>query len=261
MRLIAGMKNGLIDRSSGRGPRGPRRCRADRTPSRRTSRPTCRHLRGLHRLVDGAQHGRVERARRAARLFGCSLSTASMYWIRSLVPIEKKSTSRMRWFASATAEGILDHHAHLRRRLEVAPLPTEPRPSPLPAALRLTSRSTLEIMGKHDAHAFEPGAAQDGAQLDFEELGHFQRDPNRPPAEESVVLARHLHVGPVFIRADVQGPDRDGTPLHAADDARRTALNCSCLRPGTRDRRGRGTRCGRGRPPRPRGYAPGACRR
>ena len=61
---------------------------------------------------------------------------------------------------------------------------------------------------EHDAHVEARGGAQDGAQLNLEQPRHFERDANRAPSEERILLARHPHVGRILVGADVEGANR-----------------------------------------------------
>src|SRR5216684_4526741 len=72
---------------------------------------------------------------------------------------------------------------------------------------------------EHDAGVMARGGAQDRAQLDFEDTRHLERNPDRAPSEERVVLARYAQIRRIFVRADIKRADRDGAIPHRVQHA------------------------------------------
>ena len=62
---------------------------------------------------------------------------------------------------------------------------------------------------EHDADVVLGGRAQNRAELNLEQPRHLERDANRAPAEERIVLARHPHVRRILVGADIERANRD----------------------------------------------------
>ena len=53
------------------------------------------------------------------------------------------------------------------------------------------------------------GGAQNRTELNLEQPRHLQRDANRPPSEERIILARDPQVGRILVGADIERANRD----------------------------------------------------
>ena len=114
--------------------------RADRWRCRRTRPRVCRRLRALDRCAMSRSTAGF-RPSTCGASFGCPRSIASVYCVRSLVPMEKKSASRANC-AAITAVGRDFHHdagGHRRHAEAARPLR---RASPSRRAARSASRSS-----------------------------------------------------------------------------------------------------------------------
>ena len=161
-RLSAGIAAGTTDSSCTPEADQERQRRPGRRPGRRRHRPA----------LAARSRGRGGRARSAAAPPGCSASSraassgwprsmASVYCVRSLVPIERKSASAASRSASSGRGGRLDHHAERRARRHAQ---LRRRSSSISAR---TARSSPSV-GDHrqqDAALRPARTAQDRAQL------------------------------------------------------------------------------------------------
>jgi len=129
-----------------------------------------------------------------------------------VVPIEKKSTSRTSWLASATADGTSTIHGRLHAGLE---FPASRRSSPFASSSnssRAGSPPTLEDHREHDPprartrrHAGSPAAG-------LEEFRHLEEILIDRQPRYRVVLGGNLHVGGQLVSPDVERADRDRIP-------------------------------------------------
>src|SRR5690606_6221234 len=72
--------------------------------------------------------------------------------------------------------------------------------------------------GQHDADVAVRGGAQERTELLAEEVLEVEAHADRAPAEERVLLGRHLEEERELVAAEVEGPDVDGLMREALGD-------------------------------------------
>ena len=183
---------------------------------------------------------RDRHARSAAAPPGCSgsyrcdtassaRSTASVYWIRSLVPIDRKSSLREERAHREHRGRDLDHAADLDVRIERHALLAQALLRLRDHRERLVDLADRREHRDQDAHVAVVRRAQDRAQLGEEEPRLGEAEADRAQAQRGVgrdarepVEALLLLVG-----AEVERADRDRLALPCPRRRARYASNCS----------------------------------
>ena len=231
------------------------RARPDRRPTRRTPRPSGRARRppATVALTSRSTAGWGPVSSGASR--SSPRSAAIVYWVRSLVPSEKKSTCSRQPRRGQRRGGDLDHDPELERRVD---------PGVGPGLLQ-RGAGGLDLVERRDhrQHRLDRvlgGDAQDRAELGGEHLGALERQPDPADAEERVRLGRHRQRRQRLVGAGVERA-HDQWPAVERDRDLAQRLGLLVLVRAARRGRGTGTRCGAGRRPRRRARPPGPPRR
>ena len=159
---------------------------------------------------------------------GWPRSIASVYWVRSFVPIEKKSTSVANWSASSAADGTSTMMPASMRGAS-----SRCRSSSRMARAARHS-SSVAIIGNMTATLPSPAAREDRPQLRAQQLGTVQQHADAALAEKRIVLARQRQVRQRLVAADVERPDDQPPP--APERARHVAVDGQLLLLGRRGR-------------------------
>src|SRR6185369_17466070 len=72
---------------------------------------------------------------------------------------------------------------------------------------------------EEDADTAERAGAQDRAELRLEDVRQLERDADRAPAEEGVLLAREVQVARILVGPDVERADGDRLAVELAHEA------------------------------------------
>ena len=147
-------------------------------------------------------------------------SAAIVYWVRSLVPSEKKSTCSASTIGGQRRGGHLDHDpelelggdAGLRARARAPPA----RPRSRPRVATIGSITLTRVLGGH---------AQDRPELGGEHVRARQRQPDPPDAEKRVRFGGHRQCGQRLVGAGVERPHHQRPPAEVdRDPAQRLGL-------------------------------------
>jgi hypothetical protein len=139
---------------------------------------------------------------------------ASVYWIRSLVPIEQEIQPPHEHRQRERRRRHLDHAADLDRGVVGNALVVELLLRLLEHVQRLLDLVRMREHRQQDLHVAELRGAQDRAQLREEELRLGEAVADGAQAERRI---RHLHLRRPFDRlvgAEVQGADHHRAPVH-----------------------------------------------
>ena len=139
-------------------------------------------------------------------------SIARVYWVKSLVPTEKKSTSWAKASAMSAAEGIsimMPRSTLGRAEFSLHFSHHVPRRPPF---------GQVCDHGKHDPQRPKFSGAQNGSQLLAQQVGSVQTEADTAFAQERDWLPAHVDVGQRFIAADIQCAHDDRTAVHRLHD-------------------------------------------
>src|SRR5581483_849484 len=180
--------------------------------------PLARTLRRLDRVVDGGQDGGMQRLVEPRDLAIVAIDREEV--LDQVVRADREEVDLPDELRRERDRGRdLDHHADRHRGVEVASLLAQLLLRLLEQLLHLPDLLDARDHREEHPDPTRGGHAEDRAQLHLEEFRHLERDADRAPAEERVLLPREAHVPRILVRADVERPDRERPALHAADDA------------------------------------------
>ena len=185
---------------------------------------------------------------------------ASVYWMRSFVPMLKNSASRAKTSAITTALGtsiIMPSGMCLARAWPAASTSCIARPRSVRTSRSSCTLATIGTMMRRSPWALARTIARSCVE---EDVGPREREAHGAQAERRVHLGRELEARRELVAADVERAQRDRARRDGLDDR---AIELVLLVLGRHRARGRcrGTRCGRGRCPRRRDRARGWPRR
>ncbi len=187
--------------------------RRGRRPGRRRRRPSAGARAAPLQVWSIIRSTAGCRASMRAASSGLPRSMASTYWVRSLVPIDRKSASAAIRSAVTAAAGRLDHHPQL-----------DPLGDPHLALGFLehgADGAQLVEAGDHRDHDLALAQRldpQDGAQLGLQQVRPPQRHAHAAQAQGRVLLGRDRQVGRGLVAADVQGADDQRTAVQGRGD-------------------------------------------
>ena len=155
----------------------------DRRRARRRRRPTARARARPRRSARSVAAPRDAARPPAARAADCVRSIASVYWVRSLVPIEKKSASCANWSASSAADAVstmmpTGDRRHAERQRALAP----------PSSRAARHSASVAIIGNMIATLPARDARRIARSCVREELRPVQHQADAALAEERVRL-------------------------------------------------------------------------
>ena len=145
-------------------------------------------------------------------------STASVYWIRSLVPIEKKSTSFARWSAIRAAAGTSTMMPTGRFSRIACPSAASSAATSSRTARACRNSSRVETQGEQDPDVAQGAGPEDRPELGPEQARVAEREPQAAQAEARVGLdVARSAVRRQLVGTQVERPDDDRAPLQRAD--------------------------------------------
>ena len=156
----------------------------------------------------------------------CSLprSAASVYCVRSFVPIEKNSTCAASAAGGERRGRHLDHDAHLERGVRCRPRRPGPRRAP---RARAGARRTVATIGNMTRMRRLVGRPQDRPQLRVEQRGAREAEADAAHAEERVLLGVLREVGDGLVGAGVERAQQQGPSRRARRPRARRPSACS----------------------------------